>query len=81
MVEVCGVKYMKGTSKSGKPYEAYSIHYTEDGASQGYDGYVTGDAFISIELLGGMPIRVGDKVEISYRKNSSFVSSVKFVNG
>lgn len=82
MVEVCGVKFMKGIGKNtGKPYEAFSIHFTEDGRSQGYDGYVTGDAFVTVDLLDGRNIHVGDKLEISYRKNSSYVSSVKFING
>ena len=49
MVEVVGSKYMEGVSKkSGKPYKAYLVYYTQDGACDGVDGMITGDAFIVI---------------------------------
>lgn len=79
MVEICGVKYVKGTSKSsGKPYEAYLIYFTEDGRPRGVEGYVTGDAFVSTSLLQGVVPKVGDKVELLYNKNG-FLFSVIFV--
>lgn len=79
MVEICGVKYVNGTSKnSGKPYEAYLIYYTEDGRPRGVDGYLTGDAFVSTSLLMGVVPQVGDKVELFYDKRG-FLNSVKFV--
>ena len=79
MVEICGVKFMEGTSKkSGKPYKAYLIHYTEDGAGQGFDGFVTGDAFIDVSLLNGRKPSVGDRVELFYNKQG-FLLHVQFV--
>lgn len=78
MVEVCGVKYKEGTGKkSGKPYKAYMICYTEDGERLGYDGYVTGDAFVSTDLLSGRSIKVGDKLNLFYDK-SGFLQAVEF---
>ena len=78
MVEVCGVKYVEGTSKkSRKPYRAYIIHHTQEGASQGFQGFVTGDAFIDVALLNGRVIQVGDKLELLYNKNG-FLSAVNF---
>ncbi len=78
MVEVCGVKYKEGIGKkSGKPYKAYMICYTEDGKRQGYDGYVTGDAFVSTDLLSGRSIMVGDKLNLIYDK-SGFLQEVEF---
>lgn len=78
MVEVCGVKYVEGTGKkSGKPYRAYMVCYTEDGRQQGYDGYITGDAFVSVDLLDGRDIKVGDKLNLFYNKNG-FLQSVEF---
>ena len=78
MVEICGVKYVEGKSKSsGKEYKAYLLHYTEDGSSQGYEGYVTGDAFVALDLLGGRKPRVGDKVEFFYNKNG-FLQRIEF---
>ena len=79
MVEICGVKYVKGTSKkSGKPYEGYIIYFTEDGRPRGVEGYVTGDAFVSASLLLGVVPQVDDMVELFYDKRG-FLSSVKFV--
>ena len=79
MVEICGVKYVKGTGKSsGKPFEAYIIYYTEDGRPRGVDGFTTGDAFVSTSLLMGAVPQVGDKVELFYNKDG-FLNSVKFV--
>lgn len=79
MVEVCGVKYKEGVGKqSGKPYKAFIVHFTEDGRSQGFDGYVTGDAFIDISLLNGRVIKVGDRLELLYNKDG-FLKSVNFV--
>lgn len=79
MVEICGVKYIEGTSKqSGKPYAAYIVMFTEDGAQQGFDGYVCGDAFVNVSLLNGRKPRPGDKVEFNYNKNG-FLTSVEFV--
>ncbi len=78
MVEVCGVKYMEGVGKqSGKPYKAYVVYYTEDGAAQGVDGFVAGDAFVNASLLKGRPVVVGDKLKFSYNKNG-FLTSVEF---
>lgn len=78
MKEVCGVKFVSGSSKkTGKPYEAYLIHYTEEGASQGFQGFVTGDAFIATSLLDGYVPKVKDKVELFYNK-SGFLEGVKF---
>ena len=79
MVEICGVKYMEGTSKkSGKPYQAYSVHYTEDGKPYGYQGYTTGDAFITLEILEGRIPQVGDRMNLFYNKNG-FLQSVEFL--
>ena len=78
MVEICGVKYVEGKSKSsGKDYKAYLLHYTEDGSSQGFDGYLTGDAFVSLDLLGGRKPHVGDRVELFYNKNV-YLQSIEF---
>lgn len=77
MVEVCGVKYVEGTSKtSGKPYQAYIVHYTEEGASHGFQGFVTGDAFIATSLLNGYIPKVGDRLTLLYNK-SGFLQSVQ----
>lgn len=79
MVEVCGVKYVEGTGKkSGKPYKAYIVHFTEDGKRQGFKGYITGDAFIDVSLLDGQTIEVGDKLRLFYDK-SGFLQAVEFV--
>lgn len=79
MVEICGVKYLEGTSKrSGKPYCAYSVHFTESGERSGYEGFVTGNAFINLQLLNGRKPAVGDKVELFYDKNG-FLQRVEFV--
>lgn len=78
MVEICGVKYVEGKSKSsGKDYKAYLLHYTEDGSSQGFDGYVTGDAFVALDILAGRKPRVGDRVELFYNKNG-FLQRIEF---
>lgn len=78
MVEICGVKFMEGVGKkSGKPYQAYSIHYTEDGENYGYDGFVTGDAFIYLDMLTRKP-KVGDKMELFYNKHG-FLQRVEFI--
>lgn len=78
MVEVCGVKYVEGTSKkSGKSYAAYIVHYTQEGASQGFQGYITGDAFIEVSLLGGKTPHVGDKMNLFYTRNG-FLQAVEF---
>lgn len=78
-VEICGVKYMEGTGrKSGKPYKAYSIHYTMDGKAQGYAGFVTGEAFVSVELLGGRIPVVGDRVRLGYDQRG-FLQTIDFV--
>lgn len=78
MVEVCGVKYVEGVGKkSQKEYKAYLIHYTEDGKSQGFQGFTTGDAFLSLEVLGGLVPHVGDKLNLFYDKNG-FLKSVEF---
>lgn len=78
MVEVCGVKYVEGTAKqSGKPYKAYIVHYTEDGAPQGFAGYTTGDAFIPCDMLGGQKPQPGNKLNLFYDKNG-FLKAVEF---
>lgn len=78
MVEICGVKYVEGKSKiSGKDYKAYLLHYTEDGSSQGFEGFVTGDAFVSLDLLSGRKPRVGDRVELFYNKNG-YLQRIEF---
>lgn len=78
MVEVCGVKYSEGIGKkSGKPYKAFIIHFTEDGKAQGFDGFVTGDAFIDVSLLDGKVIKVGDKLNLFYNKDG-FLKEVDF---
>lgn len=79
MVEICGVQYKKGVGKkSGKPYEGYTIYFTEDGKPWGVEGYTTGDAFISLEVLQGQIPRVGDRVELFYNKNG-FLQRISFV--
>ena len=78
MVEICGVKYLEGTSKkSGKPYMAYSVHFTEPGENSGYTGFTTGTAFIPLNVLNGRVPAVGDKVDILYDKNG-FLQRVEF---
>lgn len=78
MVEICGVKFVEGVSqKSGKPYKAYVIHYTEAGASFGYDGFITGDEFVDVSLLKGRKPSVGDRLEITYNKKG-YLKSVEF---
>lgn len=79
MVEICGTKYVEGKSKrTGKFFQAYVVYFTEDGAPHGVNGFVTGDAFIALDLLQGVVPRVGDKVELLYNKYG-FLSSVRFV--
>ena len=78
MVEVCGVKYVEGTGKkSGKPYQAYIVHYTQEGSSQGFQGFITGDAFIDGSLLDGKVPHVGDKINLFYNRNG-FLQAVEF---
>lgn len=78
MVEVVGAKYVEGKSKtSGKDYKAYIVHYVEDGAPQGFNGCITGDAFIAKELLNGRVPVPGDKMVLSYNKNG-FLTVVAF---
>lgn len=79
MVEICGVKYLEGISKkSGKPYTAYSVHFTESGENSGYEGFITGNAFIPLQVLNGRKPAVGDKVDILYDKNG-FLQRVEFL--
>lgn len=79
MVEVCGVRYGKGTSKrSGNPYEGFFVHYTEDGTSQGVKGYVAENTFISSSVLAGRVIEVGDKLDIRYDRRG-FITGVDIV--
>lgn len=81
MVEVCGVKYVKGVGKqSGRPYEAYLVYFTEDGKPQGVEGFVTGDAFVDVSLLNGRGIKVGDQIDLIYNK-AGFLKNVIFHNG
>ena len=76
MVEVCGVKYMKGTSrKTGKPYEGHTVYFTEDGAAQQVKGFVADSVFLSSDVLQGRIPDVGDKLDIRYDRRG-FVSSV-----
>lgn len=79
-VKVCGVKYMEGTGKkSGKPYKAYSVHYTMDGSSQGYAGYVTGEAFVAVDLVPGRAPVVGDRIDLGFDQRG-FLQSVEFLD-
>ena len=76
MVEVVRSKLVEGTSKkSGKPYKAYVVYYTEDDDS--VFGVITGDAFIDVSLLNGRVPMPGDKMELNYNKNG-FLSKVAF---
>ncbi len=78
MVEVCGVKYLEGKSKrTGKDYEAYILFYTEDGKPQGVTGFVTGDVFVSVDILDGRVPSVGDRVTLFYDKRG-FLTDIKF---
>lgn len=78
MKEICGVKYTEGVAKkSNKPYQAYIVYYTEDGHPRGVDGFVTGEAFINVNLLMGVVPQVGDKFDIYYDARG-FIAAVKF---
>lgn len=78
MVEVVGSKYVEGIGKkSGKPYQAYIVHYVADGDDEGFMGKITGDAFIDKSLLNGHIPMPGDQMELSYNKNG-FLTKVTF---
>ena len=78
MVEVIGSKYVEGTSKkSGKPYTAYIVYYTQDGADQGVNGKICGDAFVDKRLLNGQIPMPGDQIDLLYDKNG-FLNKVIF---
>lgn len=77
MVEIVGSKFVEGVGKkSGKPYKAYVVYYTEEDES--VMGLITGDAFIDTSLLNGRVPMPGDKLELVYNK-SGFLSRVNFV--
>lgn len=78
MVEVIGSKYIEGISKkTGKPYSAYIVYYTQDGSHQGVNGKICGDAFVDKRLLDGQAPLPGDQIDLLYDKDG-FLNKVLF---
>lgn len=76
--EICGLKFYKGVGKkSGKPYEAYDIYFTEDGRPRGVEGFVAGKAYVFSNLMERSP-SIGDKIDIYYDEGG-YIVGVNFV--
>ena len=75
-VKVLGLRYAKGTSKSGRPYEGYytSISYTQ----KGYEGEKAEEKFLPCELLMGIKLKPGDVVDLDIDL-SGYIQGIDFV--
>lgn len=76
IVRVLGSRYAKGTSKAGRPYEGYytSIAYTQ----KGYEGEKAEEKFFPCELLMGLKLKAGDKIDLSIDLNG-YIQGIDFV--
>lgn len=79
VIEVVGVKFVEGTSKSsGKAFKAYIISYVRDGEFAGYLGKQAGEIFINFSFFGGRIPQIGDLLRVS--RDGGYVESLEFIN-